>query len=604
MRIARRMQLLILCLLALLLPVTAVNAETTAAKNNGDRGLFVDVRDYLPEGYVTDGSVDYKEQIQRCFEENSYVYFPGSNDHQKPMVYGSTAGLKTKPYSVVRFGTNAILKRLPSLGDDMLELGQGTHLLGAVIDGNKYAHWPLVKDRPIKTYAFVIGNGIVLRGQNLVEDCFVYNLAGIAFGAWNSSDNKIYRCRAENIGFEEAMGRDYWSNEYASGDGFYFGAGSQNNIVKDCEAYDCSRWGFVITEPGTSNNTFVDCRGGNVNFYCYGFIDVEQPGPGNSLIRCRSSNSNIVLMGMNQEMFGCTATYIDAQSADFPRIIACTTTGGPILAGGTPGSRSAGIAAENARPSPMVALNRVFMSRPFSGGGLRVICSDGQAIVSDNVVYAYESGKRRGKGMFLDNVGVDSGNKVKYGLWDKEISQFEKPSYLRAYIDLEFMAKRKKEVSRQELTEYLSELGMEGKPAYQQLILGEYPFKLDEEDAGTKQQWYRVSKRPENLAIRRVGWHWRTGHTFGPAGPGWHFVNFNLPAEHQGKQTILYFGSVDENCWVYVNGQFVGEHHVWDKPFHFDVTEFLKPGENDIAVKVSTSTLLVGIYKAIAVVVK
>ena len=55
------------------------------------KGHFVDVRTYLPKGYVTDGSVDYREQIQKCFDENAYVYFPGSNDHKKPVNYGATA---------------------------------------------------------------------------------------------------------------------------------------------------------------------------------------------------------------------------------------------------------------------------------------------------------------------------------------------------------------------------------------------------------------------------------------------------------------------------------------------------------------------------------
>ena len=85
-------------------PLTA-SAEKTGAK----RGGYVDVRTYLPQGYVTDGSVDYREQIQKCFDENAYVYFPGSNDHGKPVIYGSTVPLKTKRFSVVRFGTNAIL---------------------------------------------------------------------------------------------------------------------------------------------------------------------------------------------------------------------------------------------------------------------------------------------------------------------------------------------------------------------------------------------------------------------------------------------------------------------------------------------------------------
>ena len=307
-------------------------AEVYAAGDGAGKGGYVDVRTYLPQGYVTDGSVDYRVHIQKCFDENAYVYFPGGDDPAKPMIYGSTAGLKTRPFSVVRFGTNAILKRLPCF-NDLLVLGRGTHLIGAVIDGNKYAHWPLMKDREIRHYAYVAGNGIVLGGQNVIKDCFVFNLAGIAFGGWNSSDNKIYRSRAENCGFLEAMGSDFFSGEYAPADGFYFSSGSRNNIIKDCEAYDCSRWGFVLTE-GTRDNTIVDCRGGNIHFKCYGFIDVEGNEYANSLVRCRSHNSHITVQGSQNDLFGCVASHINAQDASFVRIIACTTTGGRFSSAG------------------------------------------------------------------------------------------------------------------------------------------------------------------------------------------------------------------------------------------------------------------------------
>jgi hypothetical protein len=175
-------------------------AHTRADSAGASKGSYVDVRTYLQQGYVTDGSVDYRAQIQKCFDQNAYVYFPGSSDHAKPMVYGSTAGLKTRPFSVVRFGSNATLKRLPCF-NDLLTLGLRAHLIGAVIDGNKVAHWPLLKDREIKPYAYVTGHGVALSGQNILEDCFVYDLAGIVFGAWNTHDNKIYRSRAENCGF-------------------------------------------------------------------------------------------------------------------------------------------------------------------------------------------------------------------------------------------------------------------------------------------------------------------------------------------------------------------------------------------------------------------
>ena len=73
-----RITLTILAVACGFCPVTA-SAEKIGAKS----GACVDVRTYLPQGYAIDGSVDYREQIQKCFDENAYVYFPGSNDPAK-----------------------------------------------------------------------------------------------------------------------------------------------------------------------------------------------------------------------------------------------------------------------------------------------------------------------------------------------------------------------------------------------------------------------------------------------------------------------------------------------------------------------------------------
>ena len=583
-------------------PGSDLVAAASGAEPKSRKGFFVDVRTYLPRDHVTDGSVDYREHIQRCFDENAYVYFPGSNDHAKPMVYGSTAGLKTRPFSVVRFGTNAVLKRLPCF-NQLLILGRGTHLIGAVIDGNKYAHWPLLKDREITHYSYVVGHGVVLHGQNVIKDCFVYNLAGIAFGAWGTSDNKIYRSRAENCGFLEAMGDEYWSGEHASGDGFFFSGDARNNIVKDCEAYDCTRWGMVLT-GGTRDNTFVDCRGGNIHFKCYGFIDIEGDEYANSLVRCRSHNSHITVQGSQNDLFSCVASSINAQNASFVRIIACTTTGGPILVGGTFDSLD-----KNRMPSAMVLFNRVFLSRPYQGGGLRVACLDGKTIVANNTVYAFEDGPRRAKGLLLENVAVNIGNQVAYGRWDKEIGQFEKPYYLRAHVDQEFLQKRKREVAELRLKQYLPKLGIKGEPTSQQILIGEFPFKSDPDGQGQKQQWYKRSHRPKALGKNQIGRHWQTDHVVGPPPPGWHFITVQLSAEHARKKVFIHFGAIDGFAAVYFNGRQIGTHDgntpsTWDEPFHFDVTGIVKAGENDLAVLIAPNMLLGGPFRPISVVVK
>ena len=399
--------------------------------------FYVDVRTYLPEGYVTDGSVDYKAHIQRCFDENLCVEFPGSDDPDRPMVYGVTAEtvgkiLEARSNSRIRFGPNAILKRLPSFGK-LLRLGYGTHLTGAVVDGNKYAHWPLVKDRKVEYYAFVIGAAIVVRGQNVIRDCFVYNNPGIAFVGWHASDNKIYRSRAENCGFLEAMGTRQWRGEHASGDGFLFALTSGYNIVKDSEAIDCTRWGFVITE-GVRNSMLVDCRGGDVHVQTYGFIDVESAGPGNSLVRCRSPNSRMIIQQGFQEVTGCTTSQLVAEHAEHPLMLANTITGGALRVCEVKNDRFV----MPGRESPMLAANRIFLAGPSPDHSLTVICSDGLGTAAANVLYGHEQDGQRSTEMLLHGVGARQGNLEAWGQWQELLGQYARPYYLRAHMDFDF----------------------------------------------------------------------------------------------------------------------------------------------------------------------
>jgi len=53
-----------------------------------------------------------------------------------------------------------------------------------------------------------------------------------------------------------------------------------------------------------------------------------------------------------------------------------------------------------------------------------------------------------------------------------------------------------------------------------------------------------------------------------------------------GKKTILNFGAVDYQCWVYVNGKEAGTHEGGYTEFSFDITPLLKPGQNEISIKV------------------
>jgi beta-galactosidase len=60
----------------------------------------------------------------------------------------------------------------------------------------------------------------------------------------------------------------------------------------------------------------------------------------------------------------------------------------------------------------------------------------------------------------------------------------------------------------------------------------------------------------------------------------------NIPAGWKGKQVMIHFGSVTSNIYLYVNGKFVGYSEDSKLEAEFDITKFVKPGENLIAFQV------------------
>ncbi len=62
--------------------------------------------------------------------------------------------------------------------------------------------------------------------------------------------------------------------------------------------------------------------------------------------------------------------------------------------------------------------------------------------------------------------------------------------------------------------------------------------------------------------------------------------NFTLPAGWRGRQTFLIFDGVSSAFYVWVNGQKVGYSENSRLPAEFNITQYLKPGENMVAVEV------------------
>ncbi|GAA4912371.1 glycoside hydrolase family 2 protein [Mucilaginibacter defluvii] len=64
----------------------------------------------------------------------------------------------------------------------------------------------------------------------------------------------------------------------------------------------------------------------------------------------------------------------------------------------------------------------------------------------------------------------------------------------------------------------------------------------------------------------------------------WYRRNFEVPAAWKGKQVLIHFDAVDHDATVFVNDKKAGEHAGGYDAFTFNITPFLKKGQNTIIV--------------------
>jgi hypothetical protein len=66
----------------------------------------------------------------------------------------------------------------------------------------------------------------------------------------------------------------------------------------------------------------------------------------------------------------------------------------------------------------------------------------------------------------------------------------------------------------------------------------------------------------------------------------WYRRTFSIPLSWREKHVLLHFGAVDWEATVWINGNEVGKHRGGYLPFHFDITDALFEGENELVVSV------------------
>ncbi|MBN1851727.1 MAG: PQQ-binding-like beta-propeller repeat protein [Pirellulales bacterium] len=66
----------------------------------------------------------------------------------------------------------------------------------------------------------------------------------------------------------------------------------------------------------------------------------------------------------------------------------------------------------------------------------------------------------------------------------------------------------------------------------------------------------------------------------------WYRRTFEKPSVPADGHVLLHFGAVDWECTIWVNGSRIGNHRGGYDPFHFDITDALKDGDNELVVSV------------------
>ena len=146
-------------------------------------------------------------------------------------------------------------------------------------------------------------------------------------------------------------------------------------------------------------------------------------------------------------------------------------------------------------------------------------------------------------------------------------------------------------------------------------------FKLDPENKGIGEKWYADSI----VQVRKWGammctnTSWESPHkhykqvsaeirkrTTSYDGIAWYGTQITIPADWKDRKVFLYFGGVDESCWIYLNGRKAGERifkksNDWSTPFAIEITDVIdwKLKQQNVIVRVEDTYGQGGIWKPV-----
>lgn len=180
----------------------------------------------------------------------------------------------------------------------------------------------------------------------------------------------------------------------------------------------------------------------------------------------------------------------------------------------------------------------------------------------------------------------------------KEVTSVEITSVNKEYPRAQFMTFQKKELAMQ--GDYKNSL-------YYQSLNGKWKFKFLKSHKMYEDGFYEVNYNDDSWDTITIPSNWSTGgydnavytntvFDFMPRSPkpptlpaeipmGLYRTKFQVPYDWDEKEIFLNIGAIKSGSIIYVNGQKVGYNEDSKNPSEFNITKYVKEGENQLAIE-------------------
>jgi glycosidase len=128
---------------------------------------------------------------------------------------------------------------------------------------------------------------------------------------------------------------------------------------------------------------------------------------------------------------------------------------------------------------------------------------------------------------------------------------------------------------------------------------GTWLFKVDSLNAGVADKWFLPVHDRSDWREVEIPAFWSRYDLATYDGVGWYARSIDVDT---AQRLALFFGGVDDDAEVWVNGKHAGSHAGYSEAFFIDITDVVKPGRNEIVVQVRDYSGPGGIYKPVKVI--